>query len=506
MKLSKIVMLPLDERPCNYEYPKMMPSGNFNLVLPPKDIMGDKKIAGKVDEIEAWLKTNCIDADALIVSLDTLIYGGILPSRLHHSDAEVLNKKADVLRQIKKENPNLKIYAFELIMRCPSYSSADEEPDYYELCGKEIHLYGRYEHKNKLGILTSEEEVEFNKLKKELNPEYLNDFLNRRKTNLAVLLNSLNLIKDGVVDYFIVPQDDASVYGFTSLDQAVIREYLKSNVLHMKTAMYPSADDTGLTLLARAVNEINGVKPKVYVKYSSVKGGYTVPLVEDRIVAETIKYHILAIGGIQVYSLPEADILMAVNVGSKMQEFKDAITSVIPYDVERNLAEFTNYIKYALSLNKNVCLCDVALLNKGDEELIKVLASENLLLKIHAYAGWNTSSNTIGTALCQSCLYGVTGDDVTNKIFLLHRYYEDVGYMAYARSFVTETVLPPLNLHYRNAGGKTGVVSKAVETEITNYMSKNYPEIAKFVEKVNVIMPWARMFEAYVSLDIKGLN
>lgn len=137
---------------------------------------------------------------------------------------------------------------------------------------------------------------------------------------------------------------------------------------------------------------------------------------------------------------------------------------------------------------------------------IKILASENLLLKIHAYAGWNTSSNTIGTALCQSCLYGVTGDDVTNKIFLLHRYYEDVGYMAYARSFVTETILPPLNLHYRNAGGKTGVVSKAVETEITNYMAKNYPEIAKFVEKVNVIMPWARMFEAYVSLDIKGLN
>ena len=43
MKPSKIVMLPLDERPCNYEYPKMMPKGNFNLVLPPKDIMGDKK-------------------------------------------------------------------------------------------------------------------------------------------------------------------------------------------------------------------------------------------------------------------------------------------------------------------------------------------------------------------------------------------------------------------------------------------------------------------------------
>ena len=144
MAKHKIVMLPLDERPCNFDYPSMIPTGDIDLVLPPKDIMGDKKVAGKVDEIAIWLKENASGADALVVSLDTLVYGGIVPSRLHYDRIEELIFRADILREIKKENPSLKIYAFGLIMRCPSYSSADEEPDFYGECGAEIHLFGRY--------------------------------------------------------------------------------------------------------------------------------------------------------------------------------------------------------------------------------------------------------------------------------------------------------------------------------------------------------------------------
>lgn len=37
---KKIVMLPLDERPCNFDYPSMMPKTDYALILPPKDIIG----------------------------------------------------------------------------------------------------------------------------------------------------------------------------------------------------------------------------------------------------------------------------------------------------------------------------------------------------------------------------------------------------------------------------------------------------------------------------------
>ena len=126
-----------------------------------------------------------------------------------------------------------------------------------------------------------------------------------------------------------------------------------------------------------------------------------------------------------------------------------------------------------------------------------------MLLKIHAYAGWNTSSNTIGTALSEACVYSITRDDKKNVNFLLHRYYEDVGYMGYARRYVTDKILPSFNLNYYVTDGKKGKASMAVEKEITAFMNDVFPSISCMVEKVDVSMPWVRMFEADVKLTLK---
>lgn len=496
--MAKVVMLPLDERPCNFNYPGMMPKTNCQLVLPPMEIMGKKKVAGDTAKIAEWLLSNVEGADAMVLSLDTLVYGGIVPSRLHNENIDELIKRADLIKKLRELNPKMKLYVFGLIMRCPKYSSSDEEPDYFAKFGKEIYLSGRYAHMEEEGVLQEEDRADFERAKALVGKAELKDYLDRRKTNLDVLMHSLKYVTDGTVDYFIIPQDDAASYGYTAKDQMIVREYLKSNTLHRKTAMYPSADDTGLTLLARAMAETEGVRPKVYVHYSSSKGGMTVPRVEDRILAETVKYHILSVNGIQVYSLPEADIVLFINVGSVMVDPWHPAT-VTSYDIERNLAEFTNYMDYALDMGKIVAVADIAWLNMGDGELVALMHEEDLLLRIHAYAGWNTSSNTIGTTLCQAILYMIGKDDEGNKSFLLHRYYEDIGYMAYARSHVTEKYLPDMGLDYFNTDGENGEAAKLVKQEIDAYMREKYPKIAKEVTDINVTMPWKRMFE----IDIK---
>ena len=58
MKKGKIVMLTLDERPCNFDYPAMMPKTDYELVLPPKSIMGDWKKPGNVELISEWVMKN----------------------------------------------------------------------------------------------------------------------------------------------------------------------------------------------------------------------------------------------------------------------------------------------------------------------------------------------------------------------------------------------------------------------------------------------------------------
>ena len=51
----KILMVPLDERPCNFAYPAMMPKTGDTLVLPPKSYMGQKKRPADTAKLAAWV-------------------------------------------------------------------------------------------------------------------------------------------------------------------------------------------------------------------------------------------------------------------------------------------------------------------------------------------------------------------------------------------------------------------------------------------------------------------
>ena len=197
--MRKIVYLPLDERPCNYDFPYLMTEGSsdINLVRPDVDSMGKKKQPADCAALSEFLLTECRDADYLIVAIDALLYGGIIPSRLHHFNKNELVGRLDVLKRLKVDNPGLHISAFSLVMRCPCYSDNSEEPDYYSVCGKEIFLYGQNEHKLKLGEITREEyETEREKLS--LCLPYIEDYETRRATNLSLLSDALVMVGDQV--------------------------------------------------------------------------------------------------------------------------------------------------------------------------------------------------------------------------------------------------------------------------------------------------------------------
>ena len=110
--MKKILLLPLDERPCNYNYPRLMPGADYTLIMPPKDMMGDKKLPADFAKISEWLLENIEDVDCAIISLDTLIYGGIVPSRLHHERENTLINRAKIIEKLRKLNLKMKLYLF----------------------------------------------------------------------------------------------------------------------------------------------------------------------------------------------------------------------------------------------------------------------------------------------------------------------------------------------------------------------------------------------------------
>ncbi len=502
---NKVVFLPLDERPCNYKFPfDIFKNGNLNITRPPKNLMGDKKRAADFQKIKQFLLEETENADALIIAIDTLLYGGIIPSRLHYHKEDELIKRIEVLKEIKANNPSIIIYAYHLIMRTPQYNSSDEEPDYYEYVGKDIFNLGFLSHKKELGIISNEELSKLKNIK--VKEEYLNDFLERRKINLNLTKKSVEYVNDKIIDFLIIPQDDAAEFGFTAKDQEEIRTQIKKYNINTLVYMYPGADEVANNLFARLSNKLLNVQPKIYIKYNSLSAPWTIPSLEDRYLDTTIKYQILACGAIPITNMKDADAILYVNAPSDKM-----ITAPYQFELKgrgftvfRNMVEFIENIKYALNiLKKPVILADLAFGNGGDVELLRMLNKENILMDLAAYSGWNTSANALGTALAQGLVYVNFGKTQEHLNFLALRYIEDVGYCALVRRKVMENDLTSNGFNYFDVKESEGLIAEVVRKYLLEFIEKELTSIKENISLDKVYMPWRRMYEVGLEVTYK---
>lgn len=497
--MKKIVYLPLDERPCNAEFGAFLLQDNpdYQLVKPSEAELGRKKTPASYEKLSAFLQRECKDAYGLVLSVDMLLYGGIVPSRLHFYSADELEKRLQLLQMIKQDNPALKIYAFSLIMRCPQYSSSDEEPDYYETCGREIFLYGQNEHKYALGVIDkqtyeTQKATLFPKVEKDLP-----DFLQRRTVNIQALEKTLSMLGT-VIDKFVIPQDDSSPYGYTAIDQARVKAYVKDNGLP-EVDIYPGADEVGMTLLSALVTDDKGYAPTICPVYPDEACKKVIPLYEDRAVEKSIASQIKNAGGIVTDNEEEADILLFCNLPvGQMKNYTEQFGE--QYD-KRNLPKYVEKMQTYIRQGRTVAAADIAYCNGGDIEWTKRMDESFGLFALGGYAGWNTSSNTLGTVICQAVLYHFYGDTATHRRFTAERIYEDVGYCSYARKHICDNVLPAMGLDYFHADGRIGKVSAIVTDTLNGYVQANYPTVYANYQIATCEMPWSRMFE--VGLTVK---
>lgn len=501
MTKFNIVYLPLDERPCNYHFAQRIAMGTeVHLRKPSPEVLGDKKIPADYDKVRKYLLDNATTANAYIVSLDMLLYGGIVPSRLHQLDEDELTARLDVLDEIKRINPAVKIYAFQLIMRCPCYSSSDEEPDYYEYCGREIFLTGQVKHKLELGLVTQDEAQELLGQYAEKIGDNLIDFEQRRKVNRNMLVKAVKKLHHAI-DFLVIPQDDSAPYGYTSMDRELIKKQLAENHLE-EVAMYPGADEVGMTLLARAVCEYKKVSPRMHCVYCHEKSPYIIPLYEDRPLKDTLPFQIGTAGCRFADGKEDADIMLYLNYPSQQPVDESSLPSV-GYG-ERDLVTFCNKMVEDIKNGKIVALADGAYCNGGDLELLKLLTERTDFFNLSAYAGWNTSSNTLGTVICQAVVVFLFGKNKWQDKFLAERLYEDVGYCGFARRYIVNNLLSQHGYNYFNAGGRRGKVANIVRQVLSNHIESNFPDVYSRYRLARCQMPWRRMFE--VDLTVKKVE
>ena len=515
--MKKVLYVPLDDRPCNYHYPLQIAAmcDDIRLVAPPFEWMGQLKVPTESEKIWAWLFEEAKDADYAILSVDTLVYGNIIHSRIHQRTMEQIDDYLSRFVRLKEENPNLKIHAFNLVARVAGYNGDFEDPTYWSTCGWAIWRIGVLRDKIARGHATEEEEAELPKLLEEVPEEYLNDFLARREKDAYVNSRSIDLVQDGIFDALVVPKDDTAEYGYAAIDQKKLSQKLYETRLYDKVMVYPGADEVGSVLFARVFNLCKNYTPRVYTRYSSLLGPTVVPLYEDRPIAESIKAQITSAGGVMVETAADSDLLFALHTPGKamiecgLQHQKD-----LSFTTHTNLHEFFRYLNYYHdTYQKPVALSDVAFSNGSDIEMMRHAQKAGILEFIDAYSGWNTCENSNGMALAHGIIasyYAKEGwpgeTKERSREFVAIKVFEDYLFqaqiIAMAGAYVRE-----------NHNGKNPYFVADIHDEVANWMGNKLVELVaeEFDNKFqghNVVkldtfrMPWNRIHELHFDLKL----
>ncbi|GAA0133642.1 DUF4127 family protein [Paenibacillus sp. YSY-4.3] len=517
--MSKVVYLPLDERPCNYLFPQQLAKmTDLEVAVPELAILGNKKKPANTAAVRQWLLEAAKDADVLLVSIDMLVYGGIVPSRLHRLSLEECMRRVSVLGEIKRSYPEITIHAFNLIMRVPNNNKDEEEPDYYKYHGGQIFKYSYLTDKSERDTLSQAEQQELESLQEMIPQQYLNDFIGRREVNQGINHYVLELAQYGIIDHLIIPLDDNSQYGFSPREQQMMICRTQELGIMDRVMIYPGADEIGCTMFSYIFCQLKNYKPEIFVRYSSTQGPFIKPKYEDRSLNESVKSHLTASGAMMVDHSFETPLVLVVHSPAVDQAgmaeqipFKDRHRS---YFSEIHYREIVEAMQNYLRKGKLVALGDVATCNGGDSVLMNLLKQRGLLDQLTAYAGWNTSGNTLGTVIAHFIIITYYMERAESEIknkdivqesrkFYYHRVVEDFIYQSLVRQDMLENDLPGLNASYYVIGHCLDEVQAILAAKMNSTVAQYLGDIKEGrIRLENVHFPWIRMFEIGFELTI----
>ncbi|MDR2546422.1 MAG: DUF4127 family protein [Lachnospiraceae bacterium] len=442
--MTKIIYIPLDDRPCNYRYPQLLAAiaDDITMLVPPHEMVGRLKVAADTDALWQWLFANAAAAYAdataadetvyAILSVDMLIYGNLVNSRLHQRSMDEIKKNLARFEELREAFPRLHIHANNLVTRVAAYNNNFEDPEYWNEYGWKIWRYGWLHDRRERGLADEAEVTEMKELQAEIPDEIMIDFSGRREKNVYVNNRCIDFTNDGVFDTLVIPKDDTAEYGYASTVQQEIYERIVENRLFDRIMVYPGADEVGSVLLARVFCLIKNWSPRILIRYSSTLGPTIVPLYEDRPLAESLKAQITSAGGVIVDTAAESDMLFAVNSpGKKMIECGNQYEKDISAVTHVCYHEFFRYIDYYVTNHQKPCaIADVAYANGADRDMMMFARSIGIFEKISAYGGWNTSENTNGLCLAH---------------LIIHSYYAKEGFtpakLNLSRTFLVRKIL-----------------------------------------------------------------
>lgn len=488
-----VLYVPQDDRPVSLQYTvDTAREAGMTVLTPPQHLISGKTYQGQADQIMAWVEQNAGRADVMVLSTDTLIYGGLVDSRKHNIPLSTLQNRLKRIEGLKARNKNVRIYGFGTVMRSPR-ASGGTEPAYYAEYGPTIFQIAALQDKLDSGSLTQEETQKLMSLQASVPVEYLQDWFDRRQKNMKINKELIDETRSGVFDYFALGHDDTSQLSQSALEGRYLNKYSK-DISVEKYGSFPGADQLGLLLMARSRTDVSTEKPTFSVIYPLGGGGKTLPGYEDQTIDKTIAQHVEAVGGTMV-TQGKPTVLLAVNTPLTTSTGESENFENFPM-ISNSTNAFVDRIQQAVDSGVNVSVADIAFNNGADNTLVSAMYKRDLLYKIGAYNGWNTASNTVGYAIAQGLLLKSMSPE-GHRDMLTQQYLDNWAYQANIRKDIyrMQDSIRTDNVRY------SGELNERLES----YLGERIQDFAEKYLKINprtvkATFPWGRLFETDITV------
>lgn len=419
-----IVFLPLDSRPLNYDFPqKLAKLQNIEIKVPPKSIMDFFKKPGNTRELQIWLKKECASADILILSIEQLVYGGLIASRSNTKTKTEIKKTFHFISALKQINPSLLIFAFSVMMRTTVSTLNEQTKRWWEKIAEYSKLQYAYE------TAFGDEKVLYKKalddLLKDLPPYVVSDFLEAREKSHWVNMLCIEFAEKNIFEKLFLLQEDCSSHGLQVIEQERLINMIFTRNLQEKVFLHNGTDEAGTELVSRCVFP----KPvSVSVEWLFQNNSFTAKY-EDRPFIENLCSHLTACE-IHVKKSSRCCLLILPPKDSQ-GDFCPNCLNTAEYSPDEYRI-MTDRIDELIKKGKSCYLLDLVYANGGDRVFIKTLAAKTNILNLCGYAAWNTASNSLGTIIGQIIASGGK-NSCENKKLTAERVLDDLLYQSLIR-------------------------------------------------------------------------
>ncbi len=485
---APIAFVPLDDRPVTYQLPLMLGEiAGVDVRTPPVALIGHYLAPGDPDAILRWLGGERTEGvEALVVSSDMAVYGGLVAARVDDTPEYTAVSRIRRLGAVRSGRPNAWVAVFGTVMRlAPTWTPSTAEQT--QLITQYANLPDPPQ--------TAQEREKADGLTARLGPA-LQRYLAARRRDAGVDLWMLQLAAQGDFDRVVLGQDDAGRVGLHVKDVRALERAQRLFDLGDRSSIEPGADELGMTLLAHAIAREANWSPRIAVRYSTPQGARTQDPLEFTSADQTIG-HLIALSGSTRDDGPGHDVALFVRTpettADEEQTFLDAIAAEMPSHV--------------------VAVADLSFLASHDmaaqRRLTEDLIARGIAGKIDAFASWNTTANTVGTAIAEALTVGAaermgTYDARAHAQFMLDRYADDFAFH--------DAVRPALNsaLSERGVHDHTLLFDDALSFADRYNRAALWPHALALLAQIypqyrdaglTITLPWERTFET--KLDVR---